>query len=1130
MKPTTEQSAAIQTQGRAVVVDAGAGTGKTWVLVNRFIHLLETHPDWPLESIFAITFTEKAAREMRTRIRKAIELKAFKLPDQERWQEHRLNLDRMQVSTIHSLCARILRENSIAAGIDPRFQVLDEQEGGLLKDEAIRKTIQTLDEKAHPALELLTSLRIYDLRNVLAGLLQKRGTLYRLFHNLEDSAGLLRKWQEGFEEMRVAIWEGQLRENADLLTILEALPQKQSMDPQDALTDAVRFAQEGCDAYHRGDLVGALNVWLKIGLRGGKQDNWGGKEKLLALKEDLKTPRSAAQKLENTGALQQLDELDQAAAEHLQLWLSLWNILEEVYSDIKNLQQALDFDDLELLTERLFQSQPYGGRLQGFLDGINHLMVDEFQDTNPVQQRIVYALAPPDEGGKLFVVGDAKQSIYRFRQAEVSIFNQTAREVESYTGHPVITLRTSFRSHNSLVKALNDLFNVILLPGGTEKEDYEAAPGPLITSRETPPMLKTPVELLLLPKDEPGGEGTLTMEDARIWEAGWIGQRIISLKENQFSVWDKNQADYRPFEFKDAAVLFRATTSVTLYEAVFKDLGLPYLTVSGRGYYDRPEVQDLITLLSALANPADDLNLAAALRSPLFSLSDETLYRLRWHQASQALEKKMGDPIPYRVALLNPPPTDQSNLVERAHMIMEELWQQVDRVAIWELLRKALDATAYETSMTLSDGLVGRKLSNVHKFMTLVRERGEVNVAEFLRQLRDLQIREAREGEALGREPESGAVQLMSIHAAKGLEFPVVVLADLGRKSRGSFGSPYLLHDPNFGIVCKVRDPSGDWVAPVGYAWGKWMNEAMEEAENKRLLYVAATRAADFLILSGRTGSRDSWMTEILQAWSIDEVGLAEEIISYEDYDIKVHRPEIPVEVEKVSEQVKLPSSLAFREMPSLALPLPEILERKPLAVTTWAAILENKVFDRDRLRPASWGPETHNKQDFVPRKLLGEVVHEVLAQWTPLADPEDKLISHLMMVSRQKGSSESQLPQTVRSAMRILTRLKTHPLYEHVNQAKRRFHEIPFTLSIPDGMLHGVIDLLYLNDEEWHLVDWKTDWVTQMNLEVVATRYKVQVGYYFDAVEKLFGILPKTWLVFLEPKVSPYRIEVIHR
>ena len=183
------------------------------------------------------------------------------------------------------------------------------------------------------------------------------------------------------------------------------------------------------------------------------------------------------------------------------------------------------------------------------------------------------------------------------------------------------------------------------------------------------------------------------------------------------------------------------------------------------------------------------------------------------------------------------------------------------------------------------------------KFLSLAREQGGVSISAFLSRLRDLKAIEAREGEALGREPESGAVQLMSIHAAKGLEFPVLVAADLGRQKRRPGGSAYLLHDPVFGVVCKVRDEQGEWQEPAGYAWGKWLYQQMEEAEEKRLLYVACTRAADRLILTGQVGNRDSWLQQILEAYEIDADGPQDELLQGDCFGMRILRPDEPEEL-----------------------------------------------------------------------------------------------------------------------------------------------------------------------------------------------------------------------------------------
>ena len=326
------------------------------------------------------------------------------------------------------------------------------------------------------------------------------------------------------------------------------------------------------------------------------------------------------------GITKQIGPDDEAAAAALSQWRALWTRLTLTYDRLKAERQALDFDDLELLTHRLLGQTPRDDRLAAYLAGIHHLMVDEFQDVNELQGEIVYALAHPGAGGRLFAVGDAKQSIYRFRQAQVRVFNRAVRDIEQHTGYGPLPLNCSFRAHAGLVAALNDAFDWILRPIGEAHTDFEARPGPLTHERLAPiphAAAPAPVEVLLLPDV---GDA----EETRRCEAAILAERLLTLHREQFPVWDRKAEVYRPFRFDDAAILFRSTTSLPLYEEQFKAAGLPYLTVSGRGYYNRPEVRDLIALLACLYAPGDDLSLATVLRSPLFNLSDETLYRLRW--------------------------------------------------------------------------------------------------------------------------------------------------------------------------------------------------------------------------------------------------------------------------------------------------------------------------------------------------------------------------------------------------------------------------------------------------------------------------------------------------------------------
>ena len=1124
MKPTPEQEKVITTEKQTLIVEAGAGTGKTWALVGRFIHLLEVHPDWPLESVIAITFTDKAAREMRSRVRSSIEERAQSAPPDSYWHEHRRNLNQLQISTIHSLCSRILRENAIAAQIDPKFEVLDETQSDLLKETAVRETIKTMVEEKHPSLELLESLTVRDLETEMLKLLSQRGVLGVLFKELPDEESLLGTWDEGLEEMRTALFQKEIAENDLISSALIEIPRMEIVDPTDKLVGTVQLAKDGCEALRNDDLSKALKYWLEINLTGGRQANWGGKEALSELKAMMKGFRETAKTIQKAGGLQDIGEFDRLAAYHLQLWQGLWTLLNQVYDHLKDELQVLDFDDLEHLTVKLLEIEPCTERLQRFLEGINHLMVDEFQDTNPIQKKIVKALAPLEDSGKFFAVGDAKQSIYRFRQAQVSIFNRTADEIFTITGEAPLPLSTSFRSHRRLVNALNDLFDEILKPEfGAEHEAYEAHPGPLTANREGDEAPTPCVELLLLP-DRDQEDENISAEDARIAEAIWIAERIHKLHQDKTQIWDKDKETYREFEFHDAAVLFRATTDLPLYEAEFKDAGVPYMTSSGRGYFDRPEVQDLISLMHALLNPFDDLNLSAALRSPLFSLSDETLYRLRlFDEKGDRVEKT----IRYREALIDPPPNDQMAWVERAARILEELWAMTGRVSVWHLLRKALDLTGYEALLAINDQGGGRQLSNVRKFLAQTRDQMDLGLAEFLSQLRDLKKREAREGEALGREPESGAVQLMTIHAAKGLEFPVVFLADLGRGKGGGFGSPYLLHDPQFGLVCKVRDNSGDWVKPVpgGYGWANWVNDSMESAENKRLLYVACTRAADLLILSGKLSRGDNYLSDILDAWDIPDEGDEEEIITTDKYSLLVTRPQNLPEstppIVTIKEKI-----LDLTTIPPLVLPYQEKGTMDSLSVSALTDLLE-KEGETSRIHPVVLDHNQEKAHDHIPGYILGNIVHHILSHGFFDKDPERDIKKIIRNFGQQEGLRGEVLTNAVKRIDRMLENFRRHPLLQEIQTADRRLYEVPFSWSSPIGEVHGVIDLLYQSQEgEWHLIDWKTDYFKQEKRKDFEDKYQRQVSIYYHAVSNILNISPDVKLVFLNPNTYVLDIE----
>ncbi|MHB0877878.1 MAG: UvrD-helicase domain-containing protein, partial [Anaerolineae bacterium] len=802
------------------------------------------------------------------------------------------------------------------------------------------------------------------------------------------------------------------------------------------------------------------------------------------------------------------------AAAALQLWRDLWLRLETTYTHLKDQAQALDFDDLEGLTERLLTRGQADERLSAFLSGINHLMVDEFQDTNEAQRAIVYAIADPHRPGHLFVVGDAKQSIYRFRQAQVSVFTRTARDVQAITGHGAVPLSESFRTHRALVAAQNEAFAAIMAPMGDDYCDYEARPGPLVAERVH--STATPsIDLLLLPAKDGNGD-SVDAEHCRLFEAQQLAGRLLSLYRSGYPVWDRRSGEERPFRFSDAAVLFRATTQMPLYEEQFQAAGLPYLTVAGRGYYDRPEVTDLISLLACLYNPADDLSLAVVLRSPLFSLSDETLFRLRG---------ALSQPVPLRQALASPPLTGQPERVAFAAATLANLWSLAGRATVWELLRRAIDRTGYEATLALADAVErggGRQRSNLHKFLALAYERGHVGLSQFLRLVQNLRQREVREGEAMAAPPEAGAVQLMSVHAAKGLEFPVVAVADLGRENRGSVRQPHVLDDPEFGLVCRLRDDQGDLLEPMGYAWAKWLQQRMESAESKRLLYVACTRAADLLLLSGKAGKRDCWLEALLDAWGIEADGSTEEVVAGSGYTIAVRRPAYEP-VDRRLEPGEVASGEGLADVPPLAGPVPVAALPRTVAVTRLQRLLAADEEAAPELHPPlrTSGGDANG----VPGYVLGRMVHGVLADWECLAMPNRALTARLRQAGRREGLADAALADAIDRAHRMVERLRRSAVYEQIDACRERHSEVPFTLSLGDVTLRGAIDLLYRDGGGWHVLDWKTEWLKE-GAPIAADPHLTQVAVYARAAQEAIGAAPTAEVCFLQSHCRLHRYE----
>lgn len=1108
------QQQAASDDNSAIAVTAGAGSGKTRTLVARYLHLLER--GYPVRSLIAITFTDKAAREMRTRIRAEIEKWLADLaitpnlshgemePD---WQTIFSELDAARIGTIHSLCAEILRTHPAEAQIDPDFEVLEEGLTAALKAQAIEVTLIWAANDSQAA-GLFGIFKEGELRRVLGTLINRRLDL-----TFEDEThSPLQRWSQAIEawfssRLFDPVWRGSLEDLAGL----------QANQPDDKLELARREVLATWDeidvAIKKRDwdtTFAKLAQFRKAISTGGQKGNWA--------PDDLETAREAMRSLREffDAKLKPLIGgttpkvfwvLDEQVAQALPALHLLTEQLLREYQHLKDDVQALDFDDLEgKAAQLLSENEAVRTRWQRQTRAV---LVDEFQDTNERQRQIVYAISgfdptrPPrseetsEVSPSLFIVGDAKQSIYRFRNADVTVFRQVQADIAAVDGLP-LDLDLTFRTHKPLLNTLNDLLAPVLGERDDPARPYQVPFAPLRAYRQGPKsqaIVPPYVEFILgLGDDAASG---------RAAAACALAERLHRLHEQD------------GFEWGDIALLFRASTAFEIYEDALEAAEIPFVTIAGRGFYERPEVRDLLNALTAIADPGDDLALAGLLRSPAIGLGDADLYRLRYTEGNDK-------PIPMWRALENSDATqDRDGMWARALNIIRELHALVGRAPAAQVLKYYLDLTGYRIMLGLVPG--GSRLQrNVDKLLADAHRSRMVNLDDFLAYVQTLRDVGTREGEAPVEA--AGAVQLMTVHKAKGLEFPLVVIADAAYQPP-SWRDPILL-DEQLGLLVGLRDSDG--ARPVAYKLGDLAETERDEAEDKRLLYVAATRAKENLLVNGHVKrlkagnlSMGGWLSDLGEVVGLNEIKLtggvnAPQILALSSpsdasaLTCSLH----PLPPDSLTPNTRAPGHLSppteqeaihsGRALPDLVAPLQVPEER----------LLDEKILAREADPPQRvWRVVPRAKRPSGPAWVVGKLVHEAIRHWR---FPDDDFEAFIMPFALETGLTDrAETRATIRTVERLLTRFRGHPLWMEIDAAER-YHEVPYAL--PGD--RGIIDLLYRVKAGWVIVDFKTDEVrseVEMWEAIERGRYNEQVKRYVDAVTAQIGQRPRALMVFLQ-------------
>ena len=871
---------------------AGAGTGKTRTLIERVVQrLFDPRSTISLDEILMVTFTEAAAAEIRQRLRARLEEEVIRCPGDSRLAGQLALLDSAHICTLHSFCLELTRQHFYELGLDPHLSVLDENQTQRLGAETLDKLLREHYGSSSPESVAVLAL----IRDYANGWDQPiRESILRLHDYTQtrpDPAGWFKREIAQFsrpepEQWRQWLAEGCVAWRERWLPVLaaEAGENKNARHCADIL--------QRSSAFERRDLasVDALQADKSLFLQWSgvlteilaTDQSWPAKKKLLYRKPLEKFYDEAAflaSLLSGGGGSDPLEEDWSWVRFAMITLLQLAHQFSEQFSMAKRESAVLDFHDLEQCALRLLWDANFHeptALARQWRDKLKLVCVDEYQDINAAQDAILRALSHDGARANRFLVGDIKQSIYRFRQAAPEIFQAYAARCRSgeETGE-MIALSDNFRSHEAVLNFVNPFFAALMRReiGGVEFDEaaqlrFGDREGRVALSLAGEPtrepangndgLARPRVEINLALKersDENSEDEELVEISDSEREARLVGERLLELHSSDYAIWDAESRQCRPLTWSDIVILLRSPRhKVESFAKEFARLGIP-LQARRSGFFDSIEVLDLLNLLQLLDNPLQDVPTIAVLRSPLVGLSLDELAAirlaarkvhfwtalLRWHE----VQSSKTDDGPRTWAKID------------AFLQRFGRWRAAARhSSITRRLEMILDETSY-LDWLLTQPRGAQRQANVQQLLALARRFDEFQQQSLYRFLKMI---EAHQDTAADREPApleaADAVRLMSIHQSKGLEFPVVVVADLGKRFNFTDNAGGIILDDRFGVCPQVKPPHTSQRYPsIAYWLAQRRQRENALGEELRIFYVALTRAQDSLILFGTCGA-----------------------------------------------------------------------------------------------------------------------------------------------------------------------------------------------------------------------------------------------------------------------------------
>jgi ATP-dependent helicase/nuclease subunit A len=1205
---TKQQRDAIQTIGRSVLVSAAAGSGKTAVLAERCAYLVcDASPTCDIDQLLVVTFTESAAAQMKAKIHDALRDRLAKRHSEKLARQLAL-VEHAHVSTVHGFCARLLRQNFNLAGLDPQFVILDGDEAALLR-------LETATDMFHRRYEIDESgdfQRLIDAygdgddqkligqvvaaHNLLCSLVDPTGWIADARRRIEESAhGPLEKTEMGKELLK------QIDEALDGLS-------RSCVEAHKSISRMPRvFSGYVAQLEEMGQFLGHCKAVLRDNGLDMQVSEWRdfaaamppapripsdvpGKELAKSLLDGVKDSireGNLAELLEQDCRQWQTGMAE--LAPHAQIFLSLVADFGGAYDAAKRSARRLDFADLERLTLQILCKSPE--LVDSLHRQFRHVLVDEYQDINEIQDAILSRVsreyADGEHRGNLFCVGDVKQSIFRFRLAEPLRFLERQARFRRGKGGAAIDLRENFRSRATLLDAINGVFSRLLCGGGTMihyDQSHQLRPGkkyPDATDRLAFP--GAPIELHLLPIDletaqgEEAQDGVVELEDAQ-YEAILAARQIRKMMgtdgDPRRMVVDADSGAYRPIELRDIVILLRAMKfKADVFADVLRGHGIAVHSEGGAGFFQAVEVRDVLCLLAVLDNRQQDIPLAAVLRSPIGGIpdADDALARIRLAYPDES--------VAFHDAVAKYAREQDDELAARLRDFLAQLdeWHdQANKRPVAQLLWRLYEETGYLTYCSgLEDGQ--QRVANLIYLHERAAQFGTFQRQGLYRFLRFMQS--LREEQELARPSIAGeseqVVRIMSIHRAKGLEFPIVFLPDLGKRHNLSDATGSILVDRCARLGMEVADEARLIRYPsLSHMLVRRSLLQQTVAEELRLLYVAMTRAKEHLVMIGTVKSEkiDRWRTlwqnhcvampaDVgLAAMSVlDWIGPVEamtasakppvfQVVRHDAAEVRAWQnpADRPPAFTAMQEQLARLQSIgpaATPDSPAMAV-IRRFESRYPFDAQTRQAATASVT----SIAKTSGGAVTIASADSPERKLdlplffveqsvpkptdIGTATHLVLQHLDFADSGSEKLQRQIESLQSMKLISSQQAKMVDLKTIQWLLEsdlggiLKTH--------RQKLMREVPFALACgPDGsaavdggdpmdriMVRGRIDLLLPLPDGLAIVDYKTDNVSGQWIEQRRESYRGQMQLYRRAIEQVAGQkVAAVYLVFLSAR-----------